>query len=70
MEVLASLAEGFSTSLTLVNIFACFMGVLMGTLTGILPGLGPSAAMALLLPFSFGLSPTTSLIMLAGIYYG
>jgi putative tricarboxylic transport membrane protein len=42
----------------------------MGTLVGVLPGLGPSASIALLLPLTYGLAPVTSIIMLAGIYYG
>ena len=42
----------------------------MGTLVGVLPGLGPTAAISLLLPVSFHLSPVSSIIMLAGIYYG
>ena len=42
----------------------------MGTLVGVLPGLGPTAAIALLLPNTFHVSPVTAIIMLAGIYYG
>jgi putative tricarboxylic transport membrane protein len=48
----------------------CFIGVLMGTLVGVLPGLGPTAAIALLLPVSFHIPPVSTIIMLAGIYYG
>ena len=43
---------------------------LLGTLIGVLPGLGPVTTIALLLPFTFSLSPTGAIIMLAGIYYG
>ncbi len=50
--------------------FYCFLGVLLGTLIGVLPGIGPTATIAMLLPITFALSPATSLIMLAGIYYG
>jgi putative tricarboxylic transport membrane protein len=42
----------------------------MGTLVGVLPGLGPTAAIALLLPTTFNISPVAAIIMLAGIYYG
>jgi len=42
----------------------------MGTLVGVLPGLGPTAAIALLLPNTFHVTPVTAIIMLAGIYYG
>jgi putative tricarboxylic transport membrane protein len=44
--------------------------VLVGTLVGVLPGIGPGGAIALLLPATFKVAPTASLIMLAGIYYG
>ena len=42
----------------------------IGTLIGVLPGIGPVGAMSILLPSTFGLSPTASVVMLAGIYYG
>jgi putative tricarboxylic transport membrane protein len=53
-----------------MNLMYCFIGVLMGTLVGVLPGLGPTAAIALLLPVSFHIPPVSTIIMLAGIYYG
>jgi putative tricarboxylic transport membrane protein len=68
--VITNLLQGLSAALSFENIVACFMGSFMGTVTGVLPGLGPAAAMALLLPITFNLPPTTGLIMLAGIYYG
>ena len=61
---------GFGVALTPANLLACFVGVFIGTVVGILPGIGPVGAMALLLPSTYALSPTTALIMLAGIYYG
>ncbi|MCO6403774.1 tripartite tricarboxylate transporter permease [Aurantimonas endophytica] len=70
MDLLVNLALGFDTALTPVNIFYCFLGVLLGTLVGVLPGIGPTATIAMLLPITLSLSPVTSLIMLAGIYYG
>jgi putative tricarboxylic transport membrane protein len=70
MDIVASLAQGFSVALTPTNIFYCFVGVLIGTLVGVLPGLGPSGGMALLIPATFGMNPVTATIMLAGIYYG
>jgi putative tricarboxylic transport membrane protein len=68
--VLESLALGFETALTPVNLLFCLIGVALGTAVGVLPGIGPTATMALLLPITFGFDPVTSLIMLAGIYYG
>jgi TctA family transporter len=70
MELLGNLALGFETAFSPVNIFFCFVGVLLGTLVGVLPGIGPTATIAMLLPITLALSPATSLIMLAGIYYG
>ena len=61
---------GFWTALAPGNLVACFIGVLTGTLVGVLPGLGPVAAMSLLLPTTFHISPVSAIIMLAGIYYG
>ena len=48
----------------------CFIGCILGTLIGVLPGIGPIATIAMLLPATFTLPPESSLIMLAGIYYG
>ncbi|GGE49285.1 hypothetical protein GCM10007276_28020 [Agaricicola taiwanensis] len=70
MELFGNLALGFETALTLTNLAYCFLGVLLGTAIGVLPGLGPVATIAMLLPLTFGLPAETSLIMLAGIYYG
>ena len=61
---------GLQVGLQPINLLMCFVGVLIGTLVGVLPGLGPVAAMALLLPITFHLTPTTAIIMLSGIYYG
>ena len=70
MEILNNLYFGFQVALMPVNLFFCFVGVIVGTLVGVLPGIGPVGAMALLLPATFGVSLDSSLIMLAGIYYG
>jgi putative tricarboxylic transport membrane protein len=70
MEILQGVLHGFHVALQPINLFYCFLGVFIGTLVGVLPGLGPAAAIALLLPSTFALSPVASIIMLAGIYYG
>ncbi|WP_170942333.1 tripartite tricarboxylate transporter permease, partial [Noviherbaspirillum denitrificans] len=70
MEILTNLAIGFDTALSLTNMFYCLIGVFLGTAIGVLPGLGPVATIAMLLPATFSLPPISSLIMLAGIYYG
>jgi len=66
----ADLALGFSVAFTAANLGLCLIGCLIGTLIGVLPGIGPIATVSILLPFTFGISPVGSMIMLAGIYYG
>ena len=70
MDTLQNLLYGFSVFLTPTNLAYCFFGVLVGTAVGVLPGLGPSATIALLLPATYHASPTASIIMLSGIFYG
>jgi putative tricarboxylic transport membrane protein len=70
MDMLSNLELGFSVALSLQNVGLCFIGCLIGTLIGVLPGVGPIATIAMLLPLTFKVDPTGSLIMLAGIYYG
>jgi putative tricarboxylic transport membrane protein len=70
MDMFSHLALGFGEALTGINLLYCLVGILLGTLVGVLPGLGPVPTMAMLLPVTFGLPPTTGLIMLAGIFYG
>ena len=55
---------------TPMNLLYCFFGCLYGTLVGVLPGFGPSAAIALLLPVTYGMPTQSAIIMLAGLYYG
>ncbi len=64
------LFKGFEVAFQFPNLIACCIGVSVGTLVGVLPGIGPSAAIAILLPTTFKMSPVTAIIMLAGIYYG
>src|SRR3989304_6590476 len=70
MDIFHNLALGFGVAFSLKNLLFCFLGVLIGTLIGVLPGIGPVATISLLLPISFGMEPVTSIIMLAGVYYG
>jgi putative tricarboxylic transport membrane protein len=70
MEGWTLLLNGFIHSITMVNLLACFIGALIGTIVGVLPGLGPTATMALMLPFTLRFSPETGLIMLAGVWFG
>ncbi len=70
MDVVSGMLHGFAVALEPVNLWWCFVGVFLGTVVGILPGLGPPATIAMLLPLTFQMNPTTAIIMLAGIYYG
>src|SRR3954464_9871276 len=70
MDLFNNLAIGFNTALSLTNLFYAFIGCLLGTLIGVLPGIGPLATIAMLLPLTYTLEPTSALIMLSGIYYG
>ncbi|MEI4480664.1 MULTISPECIES: tripartite tricarboxylate transporter permease [Phyllobacterium] len=70
MELFNNLVLGFTTAGAPWNLFFCFIGVILGTLIGVLPGIGATATIAMLLPITFQLEPVSSLIMLAGIYYG
>ena len=65
-----NILQGFQVAFQPTNILFCGIGVLVGTLVGVLPGIGPAGAMALLLPATFQFSSTSTLILLAGIYYG
>ncbi|MDP2239397.1 MAG: tripartite tricarboxylate transporter permease [Burkholderiales bacterium] len=70
METLTHILNGFTVCLQPINLWYTFVGVFLGTIIGILPGIGPSAGIALLIPVTFGMDPTSALIMMAGIYYG
>jgi putative tricarboxylic transport membrane protein len=70
MDVFNLLMEGFGTALTPINLLYACIGVLLGTAVGVLPGIGPAMAIALLLPVTYNLGPTSSMIMFAGVYYG
>ncbi|MBB3234295.1 TctA family transporter [Phyllobacterium endophyticum] len=70
MDLLNNLVLGFATAASPYNLLFCFTGVILGTLIGVLPGIGATATIAMLLPITFQLEPVSSLIMLAGIYYG
>jgi putative tricarboxylic transport membrane protein len=67
---LENISLGYQVAFTIQNLFYCFIGVLVGTLIGVLPGIGPGGTISLLLPITYGISPTSAIIMLAGIYYG
>ncbi|MHC1727112.1 MAG: tripartite tricarboxylate transporter permease [Syntrophobacteraceae bacterium] len=64
------LMNGFMVALTWQNLLWALVGSLIGTLVGVLPGIGPSSGIAILLPLTTFLPPTSAIIMMAAIYYG
>jgi putative tricarboxylic transport membrane protein len=70
VDIVGGLLQGFAVALTPWNLMWCFVGVFLGTIVGVMPGLGPPATIAMLLPLTFQMQPTSAIIMLAGIYYG
>jgi putative tricarboxylic transport membrane protein len=70
MEQINDLMHGFSVALTGPNIVFMLVGILMGVLIGVLPGLGGANGIAILLPLTFSMNPTSAIIMLSCIYWG
>ena len=70
MDIWSNLWLGFSVALTPANLLFALSGAFLGTMIGALPGIGSTSGVALLLPLTFGMDPTSAMIMLAGIYYG
>jgi putative tricarboxylic transport membrane protein len=70
VDFFANLALGFSVALTPFNLLMAVAGVIVGILIGALPGIGPPSGVALLLPLTFGMEPTSGIIMLAALYAG
>jgi len=70
METIMYLLNGLSEVVTPLNLLIILLGSLLGTLVGVLPGLGPTSAIAVLLPVTTVLDPAQGMMMMAGIYYG
>ncbi|WP_432806683.1 tripartite tricarboxylate transporter permease [Mesobacillus maritimus] len=70
METIMYLLNGLSEVVTPYNLLIILIGSLLGTLVGVLPGLGPTSAIAVLLPVTTFLDPAQGMMMMAGIYYG
>ncbi len=70
MEELAALGQGFAVALTPMNIVLMFLGIVLGVLIGVLPGLGGANGVAILLPLTFSMNPTSAIILLSCIYWG
>ena len=70
MEELANLAGGFAVALSWHNVGFMLIGITLGVLIGVLPGLGGANGIAILLPLTFTMDPTSAVIMLSCIYWG
>ena len=70
MYDISSLLHGFSVALTWYNIGMMAIGVVLGIVIGVLPGLGGPNGVAILLPLTFTMPPTSAIIMLSCIYWG
>ena len=68
MEILAQLASVIPNVFTLINLLILLAGVLAGVIVGALPGFTPTMGVAILVPFTFGMSPEGGLILLGGVY--
>src|ERR1700752_4419309 len=70
MEELANLMHGFAVALQPFNIMVMILGIVLGVIIGVLPGLGGANGVAILLPLTFTMPPTSAIIMLSCIYWG
>lgn len=70
MGALDGLMQGFQIAFSLQGIMFVLIGVVTGTLIGMMPGLGPISAIAIMIPVTYGMDPSTALVMMAGVYYG
>jgi putative tricarboxylic transport membrane protein len=70
MESFANLFYGFGVALTPYNLFVAGTGVFLGTVIGVLPGLGGTSGVAILLPLTFVMPPSSAIVFLSCIYWG
>jgi putative tricarboxylic transport membrane protein len=70
LEEINALFSGFAVAMTPFNLLLMFVGVTLGVIIGVLPGLGGANGIAILLPLTFTMPPTSAIIMLSCIYWG
>ena len=70
MEDIVNLFHGFAVVIQPFNILLMVIGILLGVIIGVLPGLGGANGVAILLPLTFSMPPTSAIIMLSCIYWG
>ena len=67
---LENLFLGFHIAVTPFNLFIAVVGITLGTIIGVLPGLGGANGVAILLPLTFSMAPTSAIILLTSLYWG
>jgi putative tricarboxylic transport membrane protein len=70
LDELTALFHGFQVVLQPYNMVLMLVGILLGVIIGVLPGLGGANGVAILLPLTFTMPPTSAIIMLSCIYWG
>src|SRR4026207_527077 len=70
MEGIGDLMGGFAVVLSWQNLLYMVIGIVLGVIIGVLPGLGGAHGVAILLPLTFSMSPTSAIILLSCIYWG
>ncbi|AIF44236.1 tripartite tricarboxylate transporter permease [Virgibacillus sp. SK37] len=70
MGSIEGIMTGFQVAFSMQGILYVLIGVFVGTFIGMMPGLGPISAIAVMIPVTFGMDPTSALVMMAGVYYG
>ena len=70
MAEIHSLLHGFAVVLTPFNLMLMMLGIVLGVIIGVLPGLGGANGVAILLPLTFSMPPTSAIILLSCIYWG
>src|ERR1700704_3669535 len=70
MEEIVNLFHGFAVAIQPFNLMVMVVGITLGVIIGVLPGLGGANGVAILLPLTFSMSPTSAIIMLSCIYWG
>src|SRR5258705_3735534 len=70
MTGIENLFHGFQIAVTPFNLFVAVVGIMLGTIIGVLPGLGGANGVAILLPLTFTMPPTSAIILLTSLYWG
>lgn len=70
MDILSNLMTGLATAIQPYNLLIAAIGLILGIIVGVLPGLGGANGVAILIPVTFTMNPTSAVILLACVYWG